>query len=97
MLKETLAAKSLENHRAADLVICVALGILACFVLVAFLVGGRYSGKNHEIEVKIVKETSETALACKESARSNDEMLRRRKVWSNGDTAEELENPKVPF
>ena len=38
------------NHHIADWtsVVCVALGIPACLVLVAFHVGGRYSGKNHE-------------------------------------------------
>ena len=72
---------------------CSWLGVLACFVLVAFHVGRRHSGKNHEIEVKILKESLETALGCKESSRSNDEMVRKRKVWCIGETADQLENP----
>ena len=46
-------------------VMCVALGILACLVLVALHDGRRYTVKNHEVEVKISKETLETALRQK--------------------------------
>ena len=70
------------------------LGVLACLVLVAFHVGRRYSGKNREIEVKILKETLETALWCKERSRSNDETVRN-KWWSNDETADHMDDLKV--
>ena len=45
--------------------------------------------------VKILKQTLETALLSKESARSNDETIRKRKSWNKSETADQLENPKV--
>ena len=50
----SFASQSLENHQTEDWtqVMCVALGTLACLVLVAFHDGRRYSVKNHEVEVK---------------------------------------------
>ena len=86
----------LDKHHITDWtsVTWVALCVLACPMLVAFHVGRRCSGKNREIEVKILKETLETALWCKERSRSNDETVRN-KWWSNDETADQLDNPQV--
>ena len=67
----SFASNSLEHHRIADWtsVVCAALGILVCLVLVVF-----------HGEVKIMKETLESALWCKENPRSNDGMIRKGKV-----------------
>ena len=82
--KTSFASQSLGKHHTPDWtsVICVAHGILACLVLAAFHVGKRYSVKNHEIEVKIARETLETALGHKESSRDTDDMVLKGKVWN---------------
>ena len=77
-------------------VMCVALGILACLVLVAYHDGRRYTVKNHEVEVKIPKETLDTALRQKIS-RNKDEMVRKRKVWNCGGSPDQVENLMVPI
>ena len=66
-------------------------------LLVAFPVGKRYSGKNYEVEMRILKQTLENALWSKEGSRGNDEMIRKRKSWNRSETADQLENPKVPI
>ena len=44
---------------------------------------------------KILEETLRTALWCKENSRSNDEMVRKRKLWDNRATADQLQSPKA--
>ena len=57
----------------------------------------RYSGRNHEVEVKIMKETLESALWCNENPRSNDGMIRKGKSWNWSATADQLEHPTGPI
>ena len=47
--------------------------------------------------MKILKESLETALGCKESSVSIDDMVRKRTMWNIGATADQRENPKVPI
>ena len=80
--RKRVSRQYLEIHRTANwtLVICVALGMLVCFMLVAFHVGRRCSGKNHDIEGKIPKKTMETALRCKKAHEAMMKMVRNRNV-----------------
>ena len=75
-------------------IIFAALGILVSLLLVAFSVGKRYCGKNPEVKMRILEQTVENALWIKESSRSNDEMIRKRKPRNRSETAGQLGESK---